>query len=588
LPTNHFGKTTSGQKGIMVKQGHGNRKKILLVNPACLDDRAYGEDAGIVPIGLYTMGAVLIEAGFDVKIINLAGIEGHGVDVFTGFIAGERPDIIGFSVNNPTRWNAVECARAAKQIRPELPVVFGGPAPTFLADHLFAVCPDIDFIVMGEGEITFLELVKELGKGGAADFEQIKGIVYRQGDTLVRTDPRPPVEPLDTLVHPSKYFTYHHVSMSRGCPGNCTFCGSPQFWPTAGVRFHSPLWFADEIQALVHRGVHHFYVCDDTFTMDKPRVMEFCRLIIHRKLDITWSAISRVDAVDEDILFSMRRAGCIQLSFGVESGSEKIRKILGKPISREKIITAFSLTASYGIMPRAYFIYGSPGETDQTIQESCDLLDEIKPLAAVFYLLVIFPGTHLYRAAVQKGLVTDHIWHEKVEDLPWFQVDTNLDFETIKAFGHRLRTRFYSGLDRVADDLKLVDIKTLYPFHADFLSRLAMTFFLGEYAGEVRMKNQEKTAERLFEQALVYAPEPRAFLGLAMLLQKRRRFDRAIQTLDQGLAGDPENKELNICKGVCLMNTGRFTQALEIFERFRQSPETGHYITVCHQHMSGS
>ncbi len=572
----------------MTKQEYGNRKKILLLNPACLDDRAFGEDAGIVPIGLYTMGAVLIEAGFNVKIINLAEIKDHRVDVFTGFVAKERPDMIGFSVNNPNRWNAVECARAAKQIRPELPIVFGGPAPTFLADHLFAACPALDFIVVGEGEITFLELAKELGKGETADFERIKGIVYKQGDSLVRTSPRLPIASLDTLVHPSKYFSYHHVSMSRGCPGKCTFCGSPRFWPTGEVRFHSPQWFADEIQALVHRGVHHFYVCDDTFTMDKPRVMEFCRLITDRKLDITWNAISRVDAVDPDILFSMRKAGCIQLSFGVESGSEKIRRILGKPISREKIISAFSLTASYGILPRAYFIYGSPGETDITIQESCDLLDEIKPLAAIFYILVIFPGTHLYQSAVQKGLVTDRIWHEEIEDLPWFEVDKDLDFEKVKTFGHALRSRFYYGVEKFAEDLKLVDIKELYPFHADFLSRLAMTFFLGEYAGDARVNNQEETAKRLFEKALAYAPEPKAFLGLAMLLQKHRHLDRAIQTLDEGLAVFPENKDLNICMGVCLMNTGSFTQALAIFERFRQWPETGHYIKICHQHTSGT
>jgi Tfp pilus assembly protein PilF len=102
------------------------------------------------------------------------------------------------------------------------------------------------------------------------------------------------------------------------------------------------------------------------------------------------------------------------------------------------------------------------------------------------------------------------------------------------------------------------------------------------------VNNQEETAKRLFEKALAYAPEPKAFLGLAMLLQKHRHLDRAIQTLDEGLAAFPENKDLNICMGVCLMNTGSFTQALAIFERFRQWPETGHYIKICHQHTSGT
>lgn len=563
------------------------QKKIFLVNPACLDKRISGEDAGIVPIGLYYIGAALMAASFRVKIVNLADTGEDSVNVFTKRVTAEKPDVIGFSVTNPNRWNAMACAGVAKKILPETPVVFGGPAPTFLSDHLLAACPDIDYIVTGEGEHTFLELVKAIEKGSRTAVEQVKGLVFRKGNSFFRTPPRPPIDPLDALVHPSGYFTYQHLSMSRGCPGNCTFCGSPRFWGNTKVRFHSPQWFVDEIQALVQRGVTHFYISDDTFTADKQRVIEFCRLIIDQGICITWNAISRVDAIDEEILFYMRKAGCIQLSFGVESGSEKIRKRLGKPVLREKITAAFSLTASYGILPRAYFIYGSPGETDATIKESCDLLNSIRPLAAIFYLLVIFPGTHLYRSSVQKGLVTDDLWYQKIEDLPWFEVDKNLDFTKVKAFGDRLRSEFYGNLDFFAQHVSLVDIKELYPCHADFLSRLAMTFSHGEYGADPRVKNQEITAEMLYDRALSYAPDPRAFLGLAMLLQKQRRFDKAILILEKGLGHYPENKDLNVCMGVCLMNTGRFTTALPVFEKFRAVSGIDRYITLCHQNIAG-
>jgi len=564
-----------------------NQKKILLVNPSCLDARLSGEDGSIVPIGLYYIGALLIENNYDTEIVNLADDKKDPVALFQRIVKKEHPDIIGFSVINPNRWNAMECAKAARQILPHVTIVFGGPGPTFLFEHLLTVCPDIDFIVTGEGEITFLELVTELDKKTMGSFDQINGLVFKKGEELVKTSPRQQKKNLDSLIHPSTYFVYQHLSMSRGCPGRCTFCGSPRFWGSSPVRFHSPEWFADEIQTLVKKGVTHFYISDDTFTMNKIGVIAFCNHILKKKLDITWNAISRVDTIDEDILFAMRKAGCIQLSFGVESGSEKIRKTLGKPIRQEKIINAFSLTASYGILPRAYFIYGSPEETDQTLQDSIDLLNKIKPLSAIFYLLVIFPGTHLYQSAVDKGLLSDDIWYQKIEDLPWFEMDAQLDFTKVKAFGDRLRSEFYTHLGTFARDLTLVDIKELYPYHADFLSRLAMTFSHGEYACDTRVKNQTATATLLYDRALSYAPDSKAFLGLAMLSQKQRHFDKAIAILKKGLHHHAENKALNICMGVCLMNTGRFKPALQFFEKFRAFSETTPYINICHQNITG-
>ncbi|MCP4718642.1 MAG: radical SAM protein, partial [Desulfobacteraceae bacterium] len=380
---------------------------------------------------------------------------------------------------------------------------------------------------------------------------------------------------------PSTYFVYQHLSMSRGCPGKCTFCGSPKFWGNKSIRYHSALWFAEEILALAQKGVTHFYICDDTFTMDRKRVIELCKILISSNLQITWNAISRVDYIDKELLSWMRRAGCIQISFGVESGSQKIKKTLGKPISNETCIQAFSLTRSHGIMPRAYFIYGSPGETRETIQESCDLMMQLKPLGTVFYLLVIFPGTHLYRQALQKGLVTDEIWHREIEDLPWFELDDTQNFPRVKTFGDKLRHLFFKNLPQFANDIDLVEEKSLYPFHADFLSRLAMTFSHGEYSKDPRIKDPDKIAEHLFEKALSYSPQPRAYMGIAMLLQKQKKFSRAADHLEKGLDHFPGNKELCICMGVCLMNQAQFKDALPFFTLFRDDPGMDHYINIC-------
>lgn len=571
---------------------------ILFINPACLDRRISGEDAQVVPIGLYYMAALLMEKGHGAQILNLAAMgrensESRGastdtVQTFTQVVTRVKPDIIGFSVTNPSRINAMDCARAAKTILPKALLIFGGPAPTFMADQLFEACP-VDIIVRGEGEITCLTLAGLMEQKGGLDqhdLSKIKGLVFKDEKGLVDTGLPDPVKDLDSLVHPSKYFTYQHLAMSRGCPGKCTFCGSPDFWGKNGIRFHSPDWFFNEILALNQKGVNHFYISDDTFTMDKKRAMDLCERIISAKLSITWNAISRVDYIDGELLSLMRRAGCIQISYGVESGAEPIKKILGKPIDNKTCIKAFDLTRQYGILPRAYFIYGSPKETKETIEDSVNLMLELAPLGAVFYMLVVFPGTRLYARACQKKMVPENIWSRHIEDLPWFELDDTLDFKSVKSFGDRLRTAFFSHLDQFAASIDLKDDPLLYPFHRDFLSRLAMTFSQGEYSREPRVKNAGAIGAELFEKALAYGPDPRAYLGLAMDSQKKREFSRAVEILEKGLANFPKNRELSMCMGVTLMNLGDFESALAHFSPVsgqdqKPDPVLNNYINIC-------
>ncbi len=572
-------------------------KTVLFVNPACLDPRVTDDDATIVPIGLFYLSALLIENGFGARILNLAasgaGNPPQGPAVFAEALEKEKPDLIGFSVTTASRHQAMECAKTAKTLLPESAVVFGGPAPTFMGPFFMDACPDIDFIVKGEGEIACLKLALALDET-APDTRQrldrlkeINGLLFRHKDRITDTGPGVEVSDLDSLAHPSTYFTFQHLSMSRGCPGKCTFCGSPRFWGQSTVRFHSAKWFAHEIKTLAQRGVSHFFICDDTFTMDKGRVLEFCAILIESGLSITWNAISRVDYVDRDLLVAMRKAGCIQISFGVESGSAPIKKVLGKPVSNDAAVRAFSLTKAAGILPRAYFIYGSPGETAQTIEESIALLNRMGPLGAVFYMLVVFPGTYLYTRALNKGLIKGKIWHKKIEDIPWFELDESLNFGQVTAFGNALRDSFYKGLEGVAQSLELDPDPALSPFHADFLSRLALTFSQGDYAMDPRIKTPEQTAEALFNKALDFYPDFRAFAGLGMLYQKQRRFKEAFSAMEQGLARYPGNETLETGTGVCLMNLGDFKGALARLNKFKGNKTLAPYIDICNQNISG-
>lgn len=583
--------------------------KVLFVNPSCLDPRITDPDALQVPIGLYYLAAELLDQGWISGILNLApagpanpsakGSIKKALDLFTQSIMQERPDVIGFSVTSPTRINAVACAQKARQILPDSLIVFGGPGATFMADFLFGACPALDVIVKGEGEIGTAKLVRAAKKIKtnlgtihrtqtvrselAQNFSRIPGIVFRNGPNLHDTGPGELVKDLDTLPHPSRYFTYQHLAMSRGCPGKCTFCGSPQFWSTSVVRRHSPQWFFDEIKALAHKGVTHFFISDDTFTMDGDAVSRLCEKIIQAGLSITWNAISRVDYIDESILAPMRRAGCIQISFGIESGAKSIKKILGKPIDNDTCVAAFDKVRAAGILPRAYFIYGSPGETDATIQESIDLMIRLGPLSTVFYMLVTFPGTALYNRAVQKGWVHDDVWQKNIEDLPWWELDPDMDFARVQVWGERLRHAFFEHLENFVNRINLDPDNVSPSLHADFLSRLAMTFSHGEYALDNRVKNAEQTAINLFEKALKFYPCPRAFQGLAMIYQKQKKFPKAIAFLDNGLSCFPKDKDLCVCMGVCLMNIGDFHTALTYFTPFAQDPSLARYIKICKQ-----
>ena len=151
-------------------------------------------------------------------------------------------------------------------------------------------------------------------------------------------------------------------------------------------------------------------------------------------MNITWNAISRVDHINEEILYWMRKAGCVQISYGVESGSEKIRNFLQKKINTDNILNAFTLTQRYGIMARAYFIYGCPEESWQTIQETIDLIGRIKPLSTVFYILDIFPGTRLYEDFKHRLKHTEDVWLKRIEDIMYFETDPDLTPELILAF----------------------------------------------------------------------------------------------------------------------------------------------------------
>ncbi|NNF98256.1 MAG: radical SAM protein [Desulfobacteraceae bacterium] len=555
--------------------------KILIVYPYFLENRINTEDISAVPIGAYYVGAMLKSHGYDVKILNLHDA-GKDADRIKELLVAEKPDVIGFSIFNANRWGGIDIARMAKQLDPEVITVFGGIGATYLWEHLLGHFPAVDYVVLGEGEYTFLNLVRLIERDDLSSVYELAGIACRDNGKPKKNRAVEAIARLDDLPDPARYFTCNHVVLTRGCPGNCNFCGSPTFWGRK-VRFHSADYFVRQVRRLAEKGVSFFYVSDDTFTLKKPLVIDICKQLSALNLNIAWAAISRVNYVDRELLTWMRRAGCIQISYGVESGSEKIRDFFCKNISTQDIRSAFRLTKSHGIMARAYFIYGAKGETADTIDESIRLLHDIGPLSTIFYILDIFPGTRLYEDFLLQTHNTDDIWLNRVEDILYFETDDELDRDMVLDFGNRLRTAFFKGLPEYVRELTLVDDKTLYPHHADFLSRLAMTFSHGDYAANPAIIDAGSLSNYLHRKALTYSPDHRAFLGLGIALQKKGDYPGSEDILAKGISHFPDSPSLHICLAVSLMNRGEYREALDLLLKFHRHPDAVPRIAACYE-----
>jgi tetratricopeptide (TPR) repeat protein len=232
-------------------------------------------------------------------------------------------------------------------------------------------------------------------------------------------------------------------------------------------------------------------------------------------------------------------------------------------------------------LPRAYFIYGCPGETVETIDGTLALIDRIKPLSAIFYILDIFPGTDLYETYKKDTGVNDDIWLERKEDILYFESDPLLDADTIREFGGHLRSGFHQRLPGFALDIQLRDEPSLAAEQADFLSRLGLTFSHGDYAGIRTRPHPHQVADALFERALKLHPDHRAYWDKALLCQRQGRWREAETILQSGLEHFPCSPDLNICLATILMKAGENARALHHLRPFESHPQAMPMIARC-------
>jgi radical SAM superfamily enzyme YgiQ (UPF0313 family)/Tfp pilus assembly protein PilF len=514
-------------------------------------------------IGLYSLAALIMERGYEVQFMNLALLPWSEA---LRRVQAETPDVAGVSCMTQSRKPALSLAQDLKRILPRSTVVMGGVHPTFLHREIIRRCPWVDFVVVGEAERSFPELLEKLAAGG--DGTDVPGVIARdEAGNPVWPGPADCVEDLGSLPVPAKYFRYEVVATSRGCPFHCSFCGSRAFWGKR-VRERPVEHVLEEVELLkrFHR-VPVISFKDETFTAKASRVRAICEGIIARGLDLWWRCDTRVDCVDEERLYWMRRAGCIQISFGVESGSEAMLKRMNKKISLERVREATRLARKFGILVRHYMIAGAPGETEEDLRASIRLIQEARPNFMIASPMIVYPGTDDYAAYCQERGKDDSIW---------FDLDqANVGYDTNEKWRNTAAGREFLGW--VNSGVEYREAPVHFPFTEEELRESAERLsdcFLNQYelANHLRKAGRHEEALVYFERAKALRPESCACrVNMGVSFMNLNRLDEATAEWEavEGLAGASDDSLLRawLFRGMIAEARDQADEALALWSR---------------------
>jgi anaerobic magnesium-protoporphyrin IX monomethyl ester cyclase len=359
-------------------------------------------------MGILMLGTVLEKAGYQVRLLDAnAACNRRSTAEIVKEAEEFRPAVIGMTLLTPLVKEAYRLADGLRACGAKL--LAGGPHATLLPEEPLA--HGFDAIVSGEGEPSVVEAVEALL--GHLPLDSVQGLVYRTPQGEIRAnEPRPPVADLDTLPLPARHLVrvadfgstpdgdlHASIFTSRGCPARCAYCSGGLFGKK--FRFRSADGVVDELIA-IHRefGTRHFYFVDDAMTMDRDRMRRICGRMIDEQLGFTWNMMTRIDAVDEELLALASRAGCKQIEYGVESGCPDTLKKIHKPHTVEMVRRVIPLTKRHGIRPVAFFILGFPWEDASAFADTLRLMEELSPHVlfqpAIASILIPFPGTEIY------------------------------------------------------------------------------------------------------------------------------------------------------------------------------------------------
>lgn len=404
---------------------------VTMINPPLSLEERYGKDMqkfGAVsePLGIAYIAGYLEAQGVVVRIID-AQAENLDHDQVIRKLDGTSDAIVGISVLTPVFNSVRRLCRRIKQVRPETLIVLGGAHCTALPERTLEEIDAADIVCVGEGELTMAEICSQNDPNRSDAWSQIRGIYYRENGRIIRNQSRDFVKNLDQIPPPARHLLPMHkyhltasrvsgsdycptIIVARGCPFKCTYCSR-----TFGKSFrsHSIERIISEIRLLIDTyHISQINIEADTLTANKRFLTSLCQAMIDADFpsELSWTCESRVDTVCEDTLRLMKKAGCWQISYGVETGSQRLLDIISKGVTLRQIEDAFRTAHKLGISIRGFFMLGLPTETPEESRMTIEFAKKLDPLYAQFTVTVPYPGTQMFEELDRKGEIQTYDW----------------------------------------------------------------------------------------------------------------------------------------------------------------------------------
>jgi radical SAM superfamily enzyme YgiQ (UPF0313 family) len=434
-------------------------KKILLLNPPLGEKERSGALAAAtgrsIPYGLMSLASVIRKEGYDVAFLDSANF-GYDIEETVKRISEVDPDYVGITTVTMSIDRTSIVADLLKRNNGRPKIIVGGAHLSSVPAETMMRFPSFDIGVIGEGEVTIVELLRALDHNDSLD--GVNGIIYRDGDKMQRTGPRKMIKNLDSLplpawdMIPNMIHIYRPsapsylrlpattIVTSRGCYGQCIFCNSKLIH--GGLRCFSADYVLEMIRYLIkNHGIKDISIYDDNFVFFQDRVRKICKAILDEKLDISWSCYSRVDQGNLDLFQLMKQAGCWQISYGIESGSQRILDLIKKNVKLQQITKTVTDTKKAGLRTRGFFIIGHFTENKESILETINFMKKLPLDDFHFTTFTPLPGTVAYEIADQYGIF-DRTWSKMNLQYPIF-VPEGLTAEQLECYSKFAYRTFY-------------------------------------------------------------------------------------------------------------------------------------------------
>jgi len=467
-------------------------KNIIFVNPPLNLSERYGVLGGVLgelqPYNLCSLAAATKMAGFETTIIDAPALK-LSIQQTAAQIILSNPDYIGITATTCSITNAHLLATEIKKQLPQIIIIVGGVHISALPQETLKAFKNFDIGVIGEGEITIVNLLKTLKEDTSLD--QVNGIIFKKNNSLYVTPAQSLIEDLDMLPFPSwnllSDFNLYHPNLSslhrlpiaslvtsRGCTQKCTFCDKSVFGNR--VRTHSPKYIIKMIKELKNTySIKEVIFKDHDFAFSEERILKICHQLKESGLALSWSCMLRADKVNKNILQAMKESGCWQIGLGIESGSPQILKDLIKNLNPEKIHNNINLIKNFNFNLIGYFILGTPTETRETITETRNFIRKSRLDSIKLNFFTAYPGSPIYQnLKIAKNLT--ETWPYLNSSRPTF-IPENLTEQELWHSSKKILKEFYLRLPTLLSyGKRALNLKLLYKFFIGMLTLIRYIF----------------------------------------------------------------------------------------------------------------